>query len=237
MRRLIPLLLGSLLVLPLGPPAAAVTAPDRGERVASGPVSSAVAEIPVAKAGRRALFFGDSYFVGGGCSPDRTRGMAHLAGTALGYRPVVRGAGGTGFVSANPDYGLPPYLAQIRDGALDVRRPRLVVIGGGSNDVGQPVAKIRKNATKVLRIARQKYPRATLVLVGPMDTYGGYDDSIPVRDALKGVARKLHVPFVDDLTWTAGHDEWLCDDYVHPTYDGHAQLGARLAEALRKRGA
>ena len=69
----------------------------------------------------RALFFGDSYFVGGGCSPDRKRDMAYLAGVELGYRPVVRGAGGTGFVAANPDYDLPPYLDQIRDGALDAR--------------------------------------------------------------------------------------------------------------------
>jgi len=206
-----------------------------------GPAADAVAprppSAPQAKGHPRALFFGDSYFVGGGCSPDRSRDMAYLAGAALGYRPVVRGAGGTGFVAANPDYGLPPYLAQIHDGALDVRRPRLVVIGGGSNDVGQPPAQIRRNATKVLRIAREKYPRATLVLVGPMDTYGGYADSLPVRDALKRVARRLHVAFVDDLRWTAGHDEWLCDDYVHPTYEGHVELGARLARALRKRGA
>ena len=185
----------------------------------------------------RALFFGDSYFVGGGCSPDEKRGMAYLAGTALGYRPVIRGAGGTGFVSANPEYDLPPYLGQIEDGALDVRYPRLVVIAGGSNDVGQPVDQVRRNARKVLRIARDKYPAALLVLVGPMDTYGGYDDSIPIRDALESVARKLRVPFIDDMTWVEGHDDWLCDDYVHPTYAGHVPLGARLAKALRKRGA
>src|SRR4051812_25310413 len=154
MRRLVSLVLAALLGLVVVAPADAV-APR-----ASGAVS--------AKGHPRALFFGDSYFVGGGCSPDRTRDMAYLAGAALGYRPVVRGAGGTGFVAANPDYGLPPYLAQIRDGALEVRHPRLVVIGGGSNDVGRSPARIRKNATKVLRIARHTYPRALLVLVGPM---------------------------------------------------------------------
>ena len=53
------------------------------------------------------------------------------------------------------------------------------MIAGGSNDVGQPVDQMKKNAKKILRIARQKYPRALLVLVGPMDTYGGYADSIP----------------------------------------------------------
>ena len=42
--------------------------------------------------------------------------MAYLAGTELGYRTTVRGAGGTGFVAANPEYDLPPYLGQIRHG-------------------------------------------------------------------------------------------------------------------------
>ncbi len=200
---------------------------------AMSPRSTASAE----RAQPRALFFGDSYFVGGGCSPEAKQDMAYLAGTRLGYRPTVRGAGGTGFVAANPEYDLPPYLAQIHDGALDLRHPELVVIAGGSNDVGQPVDRIKRNARKILRIARKKYPRALLVLVGPLDPYGGYADSIPVRDALRGVAKQLDVPFVDDMTWLAGHPEWLCDDYVHPTYAAQGPLGQRLAKALRKRGA
>jgi hypothetical protein len=221
MRR-IPLLLLLTALLGLGAPAAHafLPAPDRAAKPA-----------PVA------LFFGDSYFIGGGCSPDAKQDMAYLAGVQLGYRPVVRGAGGTGFVAANPDYGLPPYLGQIHDGALDVHNPKLVVIEGGSNDVGLSVDALRKNARKVLKIARQKYPRAVLILVGPMDVYGGYDDSTPIRDALKSVAKGLHVPFIDDMKWTDGHDDWLCSDYDHPTYAAHQVLGARLAKALRKHGA
>jgi lysophospholipase L1-like esterase len=203
-----------------------------------GPAGSASAlPEPVERAQPRALFFGDSYFVGGGCSPDDKQDMAYLAGTALGYRTTVRGGGGTGFVAANPDYDLPAYLAQIHDGALTLAHPALVVIEGGSNDLGQPVDKIRKNATKVLDIARTRYPRAVLVLVGPMDPYGGYDDTIPVRDALKSVAHALRVPFVDDLTWLQDRPGQLCDDYDHPTYAAGVTLGQRLAKALRKRGA
>lgn len=203
------------------------------------PASAMTAEpAPTAQKGHpRALFFGDSYFVGGGCSPDRKQDMAYLAGTALGYRTTVRGAGGTGFVAANPDYDLPPYLAQIKDGALDVKNPSLVVIAGGSNDVGLPIGKIKRNAAKVLRIAREKYPHALLVLVGPMDPYGGYDDSIPIRNGLRSVAKKAGVPFVDDMTWLQEHPDWLCDDYVHPTYAAEVPLGRLLAGALSKRGA
>jgi lysophospholipase L1-like esterase len=185
----------------------------------------------------KALFFGDSYFVGGGCSPDRKADMAWLAGVELGYKPVVRGAGGTGFVAGNPDYDIPPYLAQIHDGALDTRNPRLVVIEGGSNDTGLPLDQIRRNAKKVLQIARKDYPNALLILVGPMDTYGGYADSDPIRDVVRKVAKRLHVPFVNPQKWTAGRDDLLCDDYVHPTYEGHVHLGHRLAAALKRRGA
>jgi lysophospholipase L1-like esterase len=202
--------------------------------------ASAMAPRPaplVDKGHPRALFFGDSYFVGGGCSPDAKQDMAQLAGTSLGYRTTVRGAGGTGFVAANPEYDLPPYLEQIRDGALDLRNPKLVVIAGGSNDVGFPVGKIKKNASRILHIARTKYPRALVVLVGPMDPYGGYDDSIPIRDGLRAVAKKVGVPFVDDMTWLQEHPDWLCDDYVHPTYAAEVPLGQLLAKALRKRGA
>jgi acyl-CoA thioesterase-1 len=221
-RRLLSLLLAALMVgAGLGAPARAVAAPQRA-----------------AGHGKpRALFFGDSYFVGGGCSPDAKQDMAYLAGTALGYRTTVRGAGGTGFVAANPDYDLPAYLAQIHDGALDLGNPAVVVIEGGSNDLGLPVGQIKQNATKVLHIARKKHPRALLVLVGPMDPYGGYDDTLPVRDALRAVARKLGVPFVDDMTWLQDRPGQLCDDYDHPTYAAGVTLGRRLAKALRKAGA
>jgi len=189
------------------------------------------------RAAERALFFGDSYFVGGGCSPDRGRGMASVAANELGYRPVINGAGGTGFVAANPEYDQPPYLAQIRAGAFDVRNPSLVVIEGGSNDVGRPIGKIRRNAKKVLLIAERRFPDALVILVGPMQTYGPYSDTDGIRDGLKAVARRLGIRFVNPQKWTAGHDDWLCSDYVHPTYEGHQLLGDRLATALARRGA
>jgi lysophospholipase L1-like esterase len=189
------------------------------------------------RSAKRALFFGDSYFVGGGCSPDRNRGMAHIAAVDLGYRPTITGAGGTGFVAANPDYGIPPYLKQIHDGAFDIRDPSLVVIEGGSNDIGYPLREIRRNAKKVLLIARNRFPHALLVLVGPMQTVGPYSETNDIRDGLKAVARRLGIRYINDQKWTKGHDDWLCSDYEHPTYAAHKILGDRLARALAARGA
>jgi acyl-CoA thioesterase I len=221
-RRLLVPVLAALVVL-TGAPVAAAPSADTLPRAS--------------RQARTALFFGDSYFVGGGCSPDPERGMAEVAGVELGYAPVMRGAGGTGFVQANPAYGIPPYLAQIRDGAFDVSHPALVVVEGGSNDVGRSLSRIKHNARKVLLIARKRFPDALLILVGPMQTYGPYSETDGIRDGLKSVARRLGIRFVNPQKWTDGHDDWLCSDYVHPTYEGHRILGERLARALARRGA
>ena len=70
-----------------------------------------------------------------------------------------------------------------------------------------------------------------------MQTYGPWSDTDGIRDVLKQVSRRLGLRFVNAQKWTAGHDDLLCSDYVHPTYPGHQVLGHRLAEALERRGA
>ena len=221
MRRILPLVLAVLALVSGGPSAPGLVDAER----------AADAPRPVA------VFFGDSYFVGGGCSPDADRDMASLAGSALGYRTVVRGGGGTGFVVANDDYGIPPYLQQIQAGALDADDVALVVIEGGSNDVGQSVRAVRRNAGKVITAARTEHPGVLLVLAGPMQTYGPLSETTPINRALRRVADRRAVPYVDMQRWTRGHEQWLCSDYDHPTYAGHTALGQQLADALRRRGA
>nr|WP_237448082.1 SGNH/GDSL hydrolase family protein [Nocardioides flavescens] len=223
-----------------GGPAASDPSPAASSAAPSSSSESTVpSSAPDSRARRTALFFGDSYFVGGGCSPDASQDMAAVAGAQLGYRTVIRGAGGTGFVTANPEYGIPAYLEQIAQGAFDVpgRAPSLVVIEGGSNDYGQPTATIRRNAGKILRIAARDFPGALVVLVGPMQTYGQLSQSEPIKRTLRSLARKRGVPFVNMQRWVYGQDGLLCSDYDHPTYATHQALGQRLAQALAKRGA
>jgi lysophospholipase L1-like esterase len=195
---------------------------------------------PRATTGRKVgLFFGDSDFVGGGCTPDRHQDEAQIAADRLGYRAVIRGAGGTGYASANPDYGLPSYLTQIHQGALDLgKTPSLVVVEGGANDTGRSIDKITRNAESVLRIARAKYPAALLAMVGPMDVRGDYSDTDPVVGALEYAAGQAQVPFIDAEHWIP-HDDTtlLCSDYDHPTLKGHRLIGRKLANALRALGA
>jgi lysophospholipase L1-like esterase len=190
----------------------------------------------VDKGSTRALFFGDSYFIGGGYTTE-DNSMARLASNRLGWTSEINGGGGTGFVQANPEYDLPNYLGQIEDGAFDVGRRRWVVIEGGGNDEGHPLRLVNANARKVLRIARRTFPRARLVLMGPMDADPDHSDVTPVHRALRRAARKRDVPYIDARRWLEGHYDLVGPDYVHPYPEGHRLCARKLTRALRALGA
>ena len=185
-----------------------------------------------------ALYFGDSYFVSDYNYTNKSNTMARLSGRRLGYAKIlVRGAGGTGFVQANDGYNIPPYLQQIKDGALSANDPDLLVIEGGSNDAAHPKWKIRRNAGLVLQQARSRHPGAMLVMVGPLDVDGNYSETTPVHRAVRKAARSKGVPYIDMRKWLEGHYDLVGPDHVHPTAEGHRLLGRKLAKALSALGA
>ena len=216
---------------------AAGSPPDlAGGQAPSEPPSDSAAERVEQR--QLAVYFGDSYFVSDFNYTNKSNTMARLSGLRLGYEKIrVRGAGGTGFAQANYDYDIPPYIQQIRAGALEAPHPDLVVIEGGSNDVTQPKWKVKRNAGIVLQMAHSQHPGAMLVLVGPLDPDNDYSDSEPINRALRKVAQVKGVPYIDDMRWLEGHHDLVGPDGVHPTAEGHRLLGRKLAKALAALGA
>lgn len=180
-----------------------------------------------------ALFFGDSYIVGGGYTgPDNSMGA--IAARRLGWDYQVRGGGGTGFVAGNPDYGIPSFLGQIRDGALDVGPVDWLVIEGGGNDRTRPPGQVTRRAVRTLQAAARRHPEATLVLVGTLDpTVDSFADTDAVVGALAAAADKVDVPYVNAQRWLEGRPDLVGPDFDHPTPEGHRLLGRKLARALR----
>jgi lysophospholipase L1-like esterase len=181
----------------------------------------------------KALFFGDSYIIGGAYTgPENSMGA--IAARRLGWGYQIRGGGGTGFVSGNPEYGIPSFLGQIQEGALDVGAVDWLVIEGGGNDKYDPPKSIKRHAVRVLRAAAGKHPEARLVLVGTMDpTVDGFSDTDNVIGALARAAAKVHVPYINAQHWLEGHPDLVGPDYDHPTPAGHRLCGRKLARALR----
>jgi lysophospholipase L1-like esterase len=224
---------------------AAACSGDRGADLAADPTPGAAApssgpaapdpsdpSAPPTGAGTRALFFGDSYIVGGGYTgPDDS--MAAVAADRLGWRAQVAGGGGTGFVAGNPEYDLEDFLGQIRGGALDVGPVDWLVIEGGGNDKDDDPALVERRAVEVLTEAAREHPEARLVLVGTLDpTVDGFTDTDGVIGALRAAAEDTGVPYVDAQRWLEGRPDLVGPDYDHPTPEGHQLAGRRLADAL-----
>ena len=192
---------------------------------------------PPARAGSTSsLFFGDSYIIGGAYTGPQNS-MGAIAARRLGWTYQIRGGGGTGFVSGNPDYGIPSFLGQIRAGALDVGAVDWLVIEGGGNDKDDDPGLITRRAVRTLTAAAKRHPEARLVLVGTMDpTIDDFSDTDGVIGALGAAAARLGIPYIDAQHWLEGRPELIGPDYDHPTPAGHRLCGRKLARALRALG-
>jgi lysophospholipase L1-like esterase len=205
-----------------------------GDGSPSGPTAPAVgAPTTQAPGPTRALFFGDSYIVGGAYTGPRSS-MGAIAARRLGWTYEIRGGGGTGFVSGNPDYGIPSFLGQIQQGALDVGPVDWLVVEGGGNDKTDDPALVTRRAVETLGAAAAQHPEARLVLVGTMDpTVDGFTDTDGVIGALATAAEQVGIPYIDAQHWLEGHPELVGPDFDHPTPAGHRLCGHKLARALR----
>ncbi len=195
--------------------------------------SAPSSEVDAPEAGTtKALFFGDSYVVGGGYT-EAEGSMAAIAARRLGWTYEIRGAGGTGFVSGNAEFGLPAYPEQIDQGALDVGEVDWLVVEGGSGDRGVAPAQVTEQAVLTLEEARRRHPEARLVLVTSMDpTVDDFSDTDGVTGALERAAERVGIPFVDTQRWLEGRPELVGPDYDHPLPRGHQVCGRKLAAAL-----
>jgi len=188
-----------------------------------------------------AFFFGDSYFNGSDYTTVQ-ESMAYLAGSSLGYQTFVSGAGGTGFTSARTEApASPDYLGQIRTGGLkvDVGDVQVVVVEGGLNDRGKPSGQVTANARQVLAAAKEQYPDARLLLLGPVDPDGQPDPEVgAVVRSLAAAAKSEQVPFIDASGWFTPKQAatLIGKDGTHPTVQGHRVLAGKLEQTLRARG-
>jgi len=157
------------------------------------------------------LVFGDSLSAAYGLSP--AQGWVHLLGdrvkqTSPGW--TIVNASISGETTAGGLRRLPEDLKR--------HKPALVVIALGANDAlrGQPLAGIRDNLEKMIRLARQA--RAEPVLVGLMipPNYG-IDYAQGFRDLYGDLAKKQKVAIVPFLLeGIAEKPELFQADQLHP---------------------
>lgn len=233
MRRLVIVALATVLVIGIGTVAASTPRGERGR-------SSADATGPRAPV---VFVLGDSYTMGiYRIKPEET----YAADTArtLGWQIIFSGHSGIGFVETGR---VGKTFTTFFDEQLAWRpEPDMVVVSGGHNDWKYPPEEVGEAALALLNSIKSRWPKAHLLLMGPL--WGGDPPAKPlaIRDALKQSADALTVPFVDPLQekWITGNvrrgqgnaAEYIRPDGIHPNPEGNAYIADRFVASLRSLG-
>lgn len=194
--------------------------------------------------GPRVMVLGDS-FVGGVGGDGAFRGFAAIMGQRLGWRDIwPQSVGGTGYV--NPG-GNVTYRDRVQADII-ARNPDVVVVQGSVNDLGYgglSNAQIGAEAAALYAAIKAGVPKALLVVLLPFPMYAtsAFD---ALRDAIKTAATGVADVIVDPIAegWFSGTgkvgattgignaDRYRNADGVHPSTEGHAYIGMRLAAVI-----
>lgn len=177
-------------------------------------------------AGTRVLALGDSLTAPHGIKPDED--WPTLLGQKTGW--VVTNAGISGDTSAGALARLPALL--------DEHQPQLVLVSLGGNDMLRklPQEQTVANLGRMLDLARASGARAVLLATPKPSIAGAVFNSLSPADFYAEVAKDKKVPLIKDALPEVLSNTALKGDQLHPNAAGHALLGDKIHEDLKKIG-
>jgi len=114
---------------------------------------------------------------------------------------------------------------------------RAVVILGGTNDIRPTSDAIEVQVTEatshieqMAQMAEKEHLTVVLCAIPPIVDEDGRAKAM--NDAIKGVAQKYQLRFVDYYTPMVGHPEYFGSDGIHPNQDGYVVMQEALAKVL-----
>lgn len=188
--------------------------------------------------GAKVVIVGDSWTVGYAATP-AGKGYAPLVADAMGWDLTNMGASGTGYVNPGPkDEGT--YASRIADESVD-RGVDLVIIQGSVNDASNKDAGgVTAGATKAIAAARETWPSAQLIILGPCPSVLPVSTNLSSVDSqLTSITQKVHLNYVSCV-----QEQWITSSNFsrvidasklnHPSTEGHDFLAKKVETDLRK---
>lgn len=183
----------------------------------------------------RVLLMGDSYSEGWGADP-QTNGFAYQVAEPLGWDLVRDGIGSTGFV----DVGLK------NQGSYPTRLARhqpansfdLVILQGGTNDEKLTTAEITAGVDTSVKVVRERFPRAQLLVMGPVAPYGSpSEDRAKLNLALVDYTHEHSILYINAIAgnwFQVGEWRELVDqEKGHPNNPGYVRVAQHFVEDVR----
>lgn len=177
-------------------------------------------------AGSKVLALGDSLTAPHGVKPGED--WPTLLGQKTGW--IVINAGISGDTSAGALARLPALL--------DEHQPQLVLVSLGGNDMLRklPQAQTVANLGQMLDLVKASGAKAVLLATPKPSIAGAVFNNLSPADFYAEVARDKKVPLIGDALPAVLSDTALKSDQLHPNAAGHALLGEKIHQALRKIG-
>jgi acyl-CoA thioesterase I len=200
--------------------------------------SSCPSERPPSKLAGRPLMavVGASFTAGVGASSP-TASWAYLLGGDLGWRAVVKGVPGAGYVRAGKD-DMGPVGRLLAEVDLSRSHPSLVVIQAGHDDVGEPQSLIAERETADLEFIRKYAPDARIAIVSVFlrrATQPSRPDT-QTNNTIVATAEKVD-PSVIIFNPIAGHWHFKRNrGGLHPDEAGDIWIARHVAEGLVAEG-
>lgn len=180
----------------------------------------------VLPSGSKVLALGDSLTAPHGIKPGED--WPTLLGQKTGW--VVINAGISGNTSAQALERLPALL--------DEHQPQLVLVSLGGNDMLRKLSQAQTvaNLGRMLDLARASGAKAVLLATPKPSIAGAVFNSLSPADFYAEVAKDKKVPLIKDALPEVLSDTALKGDQLHPNAAGHALLGQKIHEDLKKIG-
>jgi lysophospholipase L1-like esterase len=177
-------------------------------------------------------FIGDSYTQGAGGEGVR---WTDLVGEVLGWDSANVGLGGTGYVATSGLTGCGrEYCGTYLEASREiVGSPRVIVVSGGRNDLGQDPAVVEAAASQLFADLQTRFPEAQIIVFAPLFD----DDTAPqslarITGAIRSAATANGVTFLDTGQIFAERPDLISDDGIHPNAAGYEALAAAAAPLL-----
>jgi lysophospholipase L1-like esterase len=154
-----------------------------------------------------------------------------LLGKILGWRVVVEGVPGAGYVRRGIGDGGPLGREVAR---LHLRRlhPALVILQAGHNDVGVSRSLLRRRVTSVVETVRREDHLARIALVTVFAAWPPTPADLATDRTIIDTARRID-PSAIVMDPLGGHWHFATiADHLHPTDAGHLWIACRIARRL-----
>ncbi|MDP1611589.1 MAG: arylesterase [Sulfuritalea sp.] len=177
-------------------------------------------------AGSKVLALGDSLTAPHGVKPGED--WPTLLGQKTGW--VVINAGISGNTSAQALERLPALL--------DEHQPQLVLVSLGGNDMLRKLSQAQTvaNLGRMLDLARASGAKVVLLATPKPSIAGAVFNSLSPAEFYAEVAKERKVRLIADALPEVLSDTTLKGDQLHPNAAGHALLGEKIHEELKKIG-